>query len=68
MTRSKKEQFKNNIKLFYITTIKSDGYFSYNDRYFLFQQACRTFGISYRTAKRYFWQLVPRDFLIEYEI
>ena len=68
MTRAKKEQFKNNIKLFYLTTIESQGYFSYLDKWILFNQASRTYGISYRTAQRYFWQLVPRDFIQEYEI
>lgn len=68
MTRAKKEQLKNNIKLFYLTTIESQGYFSYLDKWILFNQASRTYGISYRTAQRYFWQLVPRDFIQEYEI
>ena len=70
MTRLKKEQFKNNIKLFYMTTIESAGYFShfYLDRWELFNQASRTFGISYRTAQRYFWQLVPKEFIKEYEL
>ena len=68
MTRIKKEQFKNNVKLFYLTTIESQGYFSYLDKWILFNQASRTFGISYRTAQRYFWQLVPKEFITEYEI
>ena len=68
MRREKKEQFKNNIKHFYMTTIESAGYFSYLDKWILFNQASRTFGISYRTAQRYFWQLVPKEFIAEYEI
>ncbi len=68
MTRAKKEQFKNNIKLFYMTTIESKGYFDYNHKEWLFLDACQTYGISFRTARRYFWQLVPREFIVEYEI
>lgn len=68
MRRIGKEQFKKDIKLFYLTTIESQGYFSYLDKWILFNQASRTFGISYRTAQRYFWQLVPKDFIREYEI
>ena len=68
MTRQKKEQFKNSIKLFYITTIINQGYFNYSQKRFLFLQASRTFGISYRTAQRYFWRLVPREIIVEYSI
>jgi hypothetical protein len=67
MTRAEKEQFKNNIKLFYITSIKNAGGFDYWLDEWLFYQVSKTFNISLRTAKRYFFQLLPKDFIKEYE-
>ena len=57
MRRAKKEQFKNNIKLFYITSIENIGGFDYWLDEWLFYKASKTFNISLRTAKRYFFQL-----------
>lgn len=67
MTRMKKEQFKNNIKLFYISSIEYAGSFDYWLDKWLFYQASKIFNISLRTAKRYFWQLLPKDFIEEYQ-
>ena len=67
MTRAEKEQFKNNIKLFYIASIKNAGGFDYWLDKWLFYQVSKTFNISLRTAKRYFFQLLPKDFIEEYE-
>ena len=69
MTRIKKEQFKNNIKLFYIVSIMNAGGFDYwlDDDKWLFYQASKIFNISLRTAKRYFFQLLPEDFIKEYQ-
>lgn len=62
MTRGKKEQFKNTMKLFYITSISFDYCFDE----WLFYQASKTFNISPRTAKKYFYQLVPKDVIKKY--
>ena len=67
MTRAKKEQFKNNIKIFYMTSIENAGGINYWFDEWLFDQASRTYNISLRTAKRYFFQLVPKNFIEEYE-
>jgi len=67
MNRLEKEKRKNAIKLFYIESIKKAGGFNSWCNYWLFYQACDTFNISVRTAKRYFFQLVPKDFIREYE-
>ena len=67
MTRAKKEQFKNNIKLFYITSIEKRGGFDYWLDEWLFYQASKTFNISLRAAKRYFFKLLPKDFIEEHE-
>ena len=67
MTRAKKEQLKNNIKLFYITSIEKRGGFDYWLDEWLFYRASKTFNISLRTAKRYFFQLLPKDFIEEHE-
>ena len=67
MRRAKKEQFKNNIKLFYITSIENIGGFDYWLDEWLFYQASKTFNISLRTAKRYFFQLLPKDFIEAHE-
>lgn len=68
MNRQKKEEFKNNIKQFYISIIENKGYFDYCNRDFLFVDATYTFDISYRTARRYFWQLVPKEIITKYII
>ena len=67
MRRQDKEQFKNNIKLFYISSIKHAGGFDWWLDNWLFYQASMIFGISIRTAKRYFFQLVPKDFINKYQ-
>jgi len=67
MRRSKKEQIKNNVKLFYITSIENMGGFDYWLDEELFYRASKTFNISLRTAKRYFFQLLPKDFIEEHE-
>lgn len=67
MTRMKKEQFKNNIKLFYISSIEHAGAFdSWLDGW-LFYQASEIFNISLRTARRHFFQLLSKDFIEKYE-
>lgn len=67
MTRLEKEQFKNNLKMFYITSIQHAGGFSRWEDDWLFWQASKIYNISHRTAVRYLFQLVPEDFLKEYE-
>lgn len=67
MTRQKKEQIKKNLKLFYITTIENVSTFDYWLDNWLFYQASLTYKISYRTAKRYFFEVVPEDFRKEHE-
>ena len=57
MTREKKEQLKNTIKLFYMNSIHFDYYFDE----WLFYQASKNFNISPKTAKKYFYQLLPKD-------
>ena len=67
MNRLEKEKRKKAIKSFYIESIKQIGGFDYWIDYWIFYRACDTFNISLRTAKRYFFQLVPEDFIKEYE-
>lgn len=67
MRRQDKEQFKNNIKNFYISSIEYTGGFDWWLDNWLFYQASVIFNISLRTAKRYFFQLVPENFIKEYQ-
>ena len=67
MRKQDKEQFKNNIKNFYISSIEHAGGFDWWLDDWLFYQASMIFNISLRTAKRYFFQLVPENFIKEYQ-
>jgi len=67
MTREQKESFKNNLKSFYISTIKNNGGFNLNEDKWILYQAHKIYNISLRTAKRYFFQLVSKEIRDEYE-
>ena len=67
MTRLEKERFKNNLKMFYMASIKNAGGFNRWEDDWLFWQAHKIYNISHRTAVRYLFQFVPEDFLKEYE-
>ena len=50
-----------------MTSIETVGGFDYWLDDWLFYQAHCIYNISLRTAKRYFFQLVPKDFIEEYQ-
>ena len=66
MTREKKNKFRNNLKLFYITSIQSLGGFNPQCDSWLFNAASKTYNISYRTARRYYYEVTTKEFRDEY--
>lgn len=67
MRRQDKEQLKNKLKMFYISSIEHLGGFNWWLDDWLFYQASITFNISIKTAKKYFFQVVPKDFINKHQ-